>query len=187
MNNEQIYERLSALYDRLSIDHPAGSQENAELKAFCSGISVLQEQFDEYIKQIFPDTADGLGLAYYCELLGVDYSLTDEEKREEIIYRLSEDYRRLNCNLFKEQIEQLDEGFSYSCSYFTITIDGSISGKEHLLKKINTIIETFAPPCTLVKFAGDGADFDYWDSLDDFFENYDSMELRFELLDTIKL
>lgn len=35
--------------------------------------------------------------------------------------------------------------------------------------------------------AGDGADFDYWDSLDYFFEDYDSLGLRFELLDTLKL
>ena len=187
MNNEQIYERLSSLYDKLNIDHPAGSQENAQLKAFSSGISFLQEQFDEYFKQIFPDTAEGLGLAYYCELLDVDYSLEEQERRDEIIYRLSEDYRKLDCSLLKEQIEGVGEGFSYSCNNFAITIDGSISGKEYLLKKINSIIERFISPFTVVNFAGDGADFDYWDSLDYFFEDYDSLGLRFELLDTLKL
>lgn len=184
MTNKRIYERLSSLFDKLGIEHPAGSAENAELMAYCVGIDDVYKDFELYFSQLFADTASGLGLSLFCELFKIDSGLADSEKRTLIIQGLGRQYGDYIFGTMESAFEKLG-GFSVSCEHFLLTINGSVKDDPALLSKAGKIIENNLPPCTAAKFSGDGADFDYWDSTDFLFAEYDDLKLGFELLDTV--
>lgn len=185
MTNERIYERLSSLFDKLGIEHPAGSTENAELMAYCVGIDGVYKDFELYFSQLFADTASGLGLSLFCELFKIDSVLTDSEKRTLIIQGLGRQYGDYIFGTMKSEFDKLGGGFSVSCEHFLLTVNGSVKDDSSLLSEIGKIIENNLPPCTAAKCSGDGADFDYWDSTDFLFGEYDDLKLGFELLDTV--
>ena len=185
MTNERIYERLSSLFDKLGIEHPAGSAENAELMAYCVGIDGVYKDFELYFSQLFADTASGLGLSLFCELFKIDSGLTDSEKRTLIIQGLGRQYGDYIFGTMKSEFDKLGGGFSVSCEHFLLTVNGSVKDDPSLLSEIGKIIENNLPPCTAAKCSGDGADFDYWDSTDFLFGDYDDLKLGFELLDTV--
>lgn len=187
MTDIKIYERLSSLFEKLNIDHPSASAENAELMAYSEAIDDIKNDFEKYFLMIFPDTATDEGLSLYCELLGIDSDASPQDKTALIKQRLSRLYGDYTFNEMTDQIENLSDSLSVSCDDFTLTINGGINADANLLSALGRILENYVPPCTVVKFASDGADFDFWDSTDFMFENYDESRLTFDLADTVKI
>lgn len=186
MTNSGIYERMSSLYEKLGISYPDGSEEQGELMAYCTAIDALQNTFDSYFSQMFADTANGLGLSLFCEMLKIDSTLSDEEKRNLMKQGLAQQYGDYSCGTIEREIENLGSPFSVTSESFCITVNGSFSEDAGLLPRLGKIFENYLPPCTVAKCSGDGMNFDYWDSATYLWEDYDNLGLSYEVLDTLK-
>lgn len=184
--NDEIYLRLSALFEKLGVSAGDGTSEKGELMAYCTAISALQNRLDLIFSQIFADTASGIGLSLFCELLGIDGSLSDSEKHRLTKEGLSQRYGDYVFGTMTDEIEGLAKGFSMTVDNFRITIRGSIKGNIGILSALGKILEKYLLPCTVVSFGGNGMDFDYWDSSPYLFEDYDNLKLSFDVLDTLE-
>ncbi|MGN1202386.1 MAG: hypothetical protein ACI4RF_03765 [Eubacterium sp.] len=185
MTNNEIYKRLSGLFEKLGISFENGSREKGELMAYCTGIDSVQAELDLCFNQVFADTASGLGLSLFCELLSIDSSMDIDEKRRLIKQGLSQTYGDYIFGTMQQEIEKLGNGFSMTAEDFCLTIGGSVKGNFDSLFELGKILEKYLPPCTVAEFSGDGLDFDYWDSTPYLFEDYDNFNLSFEFLDTL--
>ena len=185
MNNE-IYKRLSALFEKLGLTAEKGTREKGELTAYCTAISTAQSDLDVGFNQILADTASGLGLSLFCELLGIDGSLSEDEKHRLINEGLSQRYGDYVFGTMADEIEGLAKGFSMTADDFRLTINGSIGKNTDILAKLGKIFEKYLLPCTVVSFSGNGMDFDYWDSTPYLFEDYDNLNLSFDVFDTLE-
>ncbi|MCH5321289.1 MAG: hypothetical protein J1E36_05970 [Eubacterium sp.] len=185
MNNE-VYKRLSALFEKLGFPIDNGTKEKGELLAYCTAINTVQGELEENFAQMLADTSSGLGLSLFCELLGIDGTLSDEEKYKLIKEGLSQKYGDYIFGTMTSEIEGLADGFSMTADDFKITINGSIKSDTDILARLGKILEKYLLPCTVIAFCGDGIDFDYWDSTPYLFEDYDNLNLSFSVLDTLE-
>lgn len=186
MMNEIVYKRLSSLYEKLGIPCPNGSAEKGELAAYSVAIGNLYNEYDSYFSQIFADTSTGYGLSLFCEIFGIDSSLSDSEKRRLIAEGMSRIYGMSSLFDIEKAVKKLGGDFSVSCKKFNMVISGSIDNSSDVLTELGRIIENFLPPCTVVRFCADGIDFDNWDLLPYLFKNYDNFNLSFDMLDTLR-
>lgn len=186
MMNNEIYTRLLALFEKLGLSAKKGTKENGELMAYCTAISIVHNELEVDFGQMLADTASGLGLSLFSELLGIDGSLSDEEKHKLIKEGLSQVYGDYVFGTMTSEVEGLADGFSMTADDFKITINGSIKGNADILARLGKILEKYLLPCTVIAFGGRGIDFDYWDSTPYLFEDYDNLNLSFNVLDTLE-
>lgn len=184
MNNS--FDRLSALFEKLGISVSADSDDRGELLAYCAGIERIQLEFENYFNQLFADTATGSGLSLLCELLGIDSALSDKDKREQLVKKLSMQYGSYSYGEFEKVFDKQCPMLTAAPFDFYITINGSVKNDYDPLAKLGRIFEDYLPPCTVIGFSGNGLDFDYWDSTPYLFKDYDNFNLNFEFLDELE-
>lgn len=184
--NSEIYTRLLALFEKLGLTAENGTKEKGELLAYCTAISIVQSELESNFNQMLADTASGLGLSLFCELLGIDVSLSDDEKHKLIREGLSQKYGDYAFGTMTSEVEGLADGFSMTADDFIITINGSIKSDFDILARLGKILKKYLLPCTVISFGGGGIDFDYWDSTPYLFEDYDNLNLSFDVLDTLE-
>lgn len=185
MNNE-VYKRLLALFEKLGIPAENGTKERGELLAYCTAINIAQNELEENFTQMFADTSSDLGLSLFCELLGIDGSLSEDEKHKLIKEGLSQKYGDYAFGTMTSEIEGLADGFSMTVDDFKITINGSVKSDDDILSRLGKILEKYLLPCTVIAFCGGGIDFDYWDSTPYLFEDYNNLKLSVSVLDTLE-
>lgn len=185
MTNNDIYERLSGLYEKLGLTVDDGSSEKGEILACCAGISLVKDDFEQSFLQLFPNTSFQRGLSLFCELMNIDSSLTDDEKKRLIKKGLSQCYGDYIYGIFKKEIEDLSAVFFIESQDFVLTLSGTVTEDYTLLSKIGRILNNYLPPCTVARLDGIGLEFDYWDSTPYLFEDYDNLSLSFDVLDTL--
>lgn len=184
MNNS--LDRLSALFAKLGISAPIGSEDKGELMAYCAGIEIVQREFENNFNQLFADTASGLGLSQLCELLKIDSTLSDSEKKVRIVKELSVQYGSYGYGDFEKELDKQCPMLTAAPLDFYITINGSVKDDYDQLAKLGRIFENYLPPCTVIGFSGNGLDFDYWDSAPYLFKDYDNFNLNFEFIDELE-
>ncbi len=182
----KVYERLSSLFLMLGAEASDNSADKAELEAYISGIETVLKAFDEIIKEINPEYAQSTGMSLFCELMGINGSLDNEEKRLLIKNGFCQIYGVYSHNEFAYALSDVVIGPEIQASPFEVLIKLNGCYIDKCLGKIAALINTYIPPCTLVKFDGSGADFDYWDNTDLLFGDYDELKMTFQLLDTIE-
>lgn len=183
MNNS--YDRLRLLFEKLGLSTQNGCDDSGELMAYCAGIEMVQSDFEDSFNQLFADTASGLGLSQLCELLRINSSLSDDEKREQISQGLSRKYGDYNFAEFENEISKQCPMLTLVLMNFYITINGSVKDDYDNLFKLGRIFENYLMPCTVAGFSGDGLNFDYWDSTPYLFKDYDNFNLNFEFLEEL--
>lgn len=184
MNN---YERLSSLWQKLGLALDDRSQNKAEVRAYCAGIELIRKYFDDIFSQLFVETSSGVALSYYCEMLGVDGALPEEEKKRLIIERLNRKAGDYEHGELEKVVSAIDPGLRVVINDFVgfTTIYGSCKGNYDILPELAGLIENYIPPCTEVSFSGEGFDFDYWDSTPYLFEDFDNFRLPFYFIETV--
>lgn len=184
MNNKSL-ERLTILFEKLGIPIESKSQDKGELMAYCAGIDMIRSAFESNFSQIFADTATGLGLSLFCELLKIDSSLDADEKRTQIARGLSRKYADYTYNEFTDEIDSISIDIGALVLDFYVNMNGTIQGDYSILAKMGRAFENYVPPCTVLSFCGNGLAFDYWDESPYLFEDYDNFNLNFQLLDEL--
>lgn len=185
MTNNKIYERLASLYSRLGISHPPGSAENGELLAYAAVLDDLNTYFEFCFKEMFADTATGLGLSLFCEMFRIDSTQTADEKRELIKLGLGSQYGEYKSDTIFAELEKLGDDFYILTDPFYAYAGGDIRDHYEVLPKLGRIIESYLPPSVSISYDGEGMDFDYWDSTPYLFKDYDNFKLCFDVIDKL--
>ena len=185
MTNNKIFDRLCRLFEMLGANLEKESADTAEIRAYCAGMDMILQDYKDKCAQINIDTAYDIGLSLYCGLFRIDSSLDDAVKKAKIKEGLQYVYGDYSPGEFDDALKAIDSGIAVSSNNFNLNISGSALRNSKNLKRVAQVLEDYVPPCTFVSFDGFGADFDYWDSSQYLFEDYDNMNMAFQLLDTL--
>lgn len=161
------------------------SSDTAEIMAYCAGIDLILQDYKDKCTQINIDTSHGTGLSLYCGLFRIDSTLNEVAKKAKIKEGLQRVYGDYSPGEFDAALKAIDSDIAASSNNFNLYISGSALKDNKNLKYVAKVLEDYVPPCTFVSFDGFGADFDYWDATQYLFEDYDKMNMAFQLLDTL--
>lgn len=179
-----VLSRLTGLFEMLGADTDESGYDMAELKAYAAAVEMAYDYLDGIASACNVNTSSGLALSLYCELFGIDGSLTDDEKRNMIKQRFAESLKLPLHNELEHAFNQLnciDEIISIGF-FYSLTFDGNDAADVYALSRI---CRDLLPPCTIVSADGFNADFDFWDNTQLLFEDYDGLRLNFNMLDNL--
>lgn len=181
------YIRLSQLWNHLSLPPEDNLPDKAEIMAYCKGIKIVREFFDEIFLQAFVETSSGAALSYYCQMLGIDGNLAPDEKKRLIKAKLNRKFGDYESSEFEKVVSDIDPDLSVVINDFVgfTTIYGTCRGKYDIFPRLTDAIDNYIPPCSDIFFSGDGFDFDYWDNTPYLFENFDNLKLSFDFIETL--
>lgn len=184
--NDEILLRLTGLMEKLGFNCDDGSFTKAEMRAYAAGISLVKDMLDEGFNQIFTDTMGDKGLLMYCEMLGIDTTGENEELKQQIISRLSENYRTLT----RSQVREAKKNTSgYSERY--VGFDGPYFyidpvNKENLTAFAN-FRKSYYTVCNQLTGGGSGIKFDKLDGLDLRWLEFEEFDFPFYVWDTFTI
>lgn len=178
-----IKNRLTSLFEMLGADMTENSEDSAETAAYAKGIECVVNSFDTWAKEMDVNNASSLGLSLYCEMTGVDSTLEETEKRKQVAERLAQVYGDYKLNDIYYALADISPELTVGTSRFKMTFNLCRFEKDFDLKKLSKVINEMVPPCTAVVFLGDGATFDRWDATSFLFQDYDNIDLSFDLLE----
>lgn len=175
--------RLSSLFEMLGADLSENSVDSAELAAYEKGIECVLNSFSQAVKEMNVYEASSIGLSLFCEMTGVDSTLEEEEKRNQVIKRLSQVYGDYKLNDIYNALAEISPELIPGTSKFKIIFNLCRFDDDFDLKQLSKVINEMVPPCTTVGFFGDGATFDRWDGTAFLFQDYDNIDLSFSVLE----
>lgn len=185
MKNTPYYNRLENLFSLLGASVTQGTTDSAELIACCKGIDMVTKQFDTIMSDIMLYDINGKGAVMLCDLLQINPSLSDDERRQRIINRLSEHLGDYGGEA-GEVLAKIDPDLSFTTEPFILKISGVNARNKATLYRIGKFLKNYHFPILDVDFGGDGMDFDFWDKNLFTFREYDGLDMTFDNLETLK-
>ena len=182
MNN--IEERILNLAALLGICTEKNSMELAELKGYAKGFELISGDFEETALQISPETAQGIALALFCDMMNIDYSLSDTEKREQIKHGFLLNGIDYKNGEFEKKLEAAHFSALLSAGKLTISATSEKTAEDY--KKLAQLMKNYTTPNLFITFDGDGITFEEWAGIDFMFDEFDNLNFPFSMLDTIK-
>lgn len=182
MQNE-VAERLTALYKTLISE--LGASDLAFISAVSKGVNKVREWYEFILSELFADSMEDAGLYNYSKLLGVDLSLSKEDKREAIISALKvreDDYTHGELETALKNIDDILHMYTQS---YLMKISGFTISNIEYLPKITKLIDLYSMPGVITIFSHDGLTFADWDELDKTFKELDDLNCPFSMIDTI--
>ena len=179
-----VEKRIIKLADLISIATEDNSRELAELKGYAEGIKLILSDLEKTALQLSPETAEDMALGLFCDMMGIDYTLSDSEKRELIKKGFLMDGIHYANGEFEEKLAAAH--FNAQLSAGTLTLSNAAEPTAEDFKKLAEIMKNYASPNLFITFEGDGITFEKWDTFDFMFDEYDKLNYPFSMLDTIK-
>ncbi|MGN0522381.1 MAG: hypothetical protein ACI4IQ_07070 [Eubacterium sp.] len=182
--DNSIEKRITDMYNALGYN----TQDpfiSAEIAAYSKGLNMIEEKILYAAAEMNPYTAENEGLEYFCELMSVDPALSSQERIDAMIKKITTQYGDYGFGEMKNVFRTYTSKVQMSMKEKTITFQNLDSECFDLLPKIGNLIETYVLPPITVFSTGNGCTFEMWDSTPYCFEDYDSFNCPFSLLETI--
>ncbi len=180
------YKRLSALTEKLGLKPNEAGALNGELLGYSAGIELVKSFFDMVLREINVEKSTGIGLDIYAGICNINKNLSPEEKRSEIIKRLSECFGSYSVKDFEKELRKISPDIFYTSAQYNVIIHSVTSESIDRLKILGDAIEGYIAPYVKVSLDGEGCTFDYWDSTPFAFGDFENINCPFSVLDTIK-
>lgn len=177
MNND-VFDRLYALFEGLGLKLQDGSLEMAELKAYCAALSLAGENGDKRLQNIFIETADGEGLSSFLGMTGGAFAKTDDETKSAVILACADGDRFITASDFENAVSSLAPGAQYCVSGtdFVLSLGGAELRRD-TLQKLSEFFKGYAPACYRFTLGGLGKT---WEELE-------NPELRWHEINSLSL
>ncbi len=186
MKNTTCCERLVQLFDFLGFKYHSNLFVKGEIESYCYAVNLIKDKLDEIFSEVLYENMGGTGARMMCSMLHLSFAPDENEKRENIIKRLSYDFGSYQSGMLEEYIGFVDENLSAETENFVMKISGASAKNNDILYKIGEYFKNFLPPFISADFGGDGLDFDYWDLAEYTFDEYDNFNLSFNFLETLQ-
>lgn len=186
MKNITCYDRLIELFKLLGSDYYGDPFVKGEVDAYCYALHLIKDKLENIFSETLYENMSGIGARMLCSMLHLSFASDENKKRENIIKRLSCDFGNYEDGMLEEYITFVDENLSAQTENFVMAISGASAKNNDILYKIGEYFKSFLPPFIVADFGGDGLEFDYWDSAEYTFDEYDNFDLSFNFLETLK-
>lgn len=161
-NNLTMEDRLKKLYASLGLNVGAKSSNLAMIKSICAGFSIVEQNFDTVLNEIFADSSLNIGRQKMCELFDVTHF--DKDVIKKIISSKYDDYRLNELkNEFQKILDSFEIGFSSVFNMFIGPIGSENFGD---IFKVTSFLDDYLCPGVVLGASGANLDFDAYDSFD---------------------
>lgn len=180
--SNSVYERLKVLIEKLGFVFTDGGITKAEITAYTAGIEMVNNMLEKTIKSLILEPQSKADLVCYCKMLSINNeNYTLQELENCIRKRLGERYSFAAAEEFSNAFDEIGSG-SYEIVDGGIKISGiGIGG----VKKVGEFIKAYVPFCADVLYEGTGMTFDEWDAISKCWDEYDRMQLPFNIIDKL--
>lgn len=176
----EYYERIRALFITAGINVPDYSYNDGEAYAYGAALAAVAALPTRAAARTGMDGAEAFDAAGFAALLGVDATrLDDDALKEEIRRRLSHSYADYTAEDVAHAFALVGSG-TMSEDFGMLTFAGV---KPEDLTELGKFITAFQYCGVPVAYAGSGMTFDEWDAMDYQFEQYDHLQLPWDILD----
>lgn len=180
-----IEKRVFSLAKILNKDIEPAAESAGVLKAWCAGLCMIEKDFDYIFSQMSPEQTSGTALGLMCNLFNIESDLPEDEKRTLIKKGFRRVYGEYESGEFKSALEKYNMKAAVIISRMTVkSITGSIKDNSGI-SALGKILKNYLPPGVTAVFNGWGLNFDYWDSTEYLFEDYDNLDFTFNMLETL--
>jgi hypothetical protein len=179
-----VLDRIISLENTLGLDTGEKSENLATIKGYAAGIEMVINDFDALILELSPQTATGLSFDMMCNLFCVDADKSDEDKRITVINGYNQDNFQYKYGELKEIISEF--GAECTGSGLKLTIKADDFKECGLLDNLGKILRNYLPPGVEVEPDGDGIIWQAWDNYLYFWDDFDRLDLSFNILDKLK-
>ncbi len=179
-----IEARILKLAKLIGLCTESKSKELAELKAYAKGFELISDDLSKTANQLSPETADGIALCLFCDMMNIDYKLSENEKREQIKKGFLMDGINYTSGELEKKLSEAHFSAQFSAGKLTLSNSAGQTADDY--KKLSEIIKNYASPNLFITFDGDGMTFGEWGALDLMFDEFDKLGFPFSMLDTIK-
>ncbi len=183
MKNE-IETRILKLADLAGISTDEKSSELAELKGYAAGFHLIFGDFEAIAYDLSPATATGFAFGLLCDMFGIEYSISNSEKRKMILDGFALQSIDYNDGEFEQKITNAH--FNATLSNGTLSLSATPEHTPQDYKELAKILENYAAPNLYITFDGDGMTFEKWENLNFMFNEFDKLKFTFAMLDTMK-
>lgn len=161
-NNLTMEDRLKKLYASLGLNVGEKSSNLAMIKSICAGFSIVEQNFDTVLNEIFADSSLNIGRQKMCELF--DVTRFDKDVIKKFISSKYDDYRLNELkNEFQKILDSFEIGFS---SVFNMFIGPFGSENFGNIFKATSFLDDYLCPGVVLGASGANLDFDVYDSFD---------------------
>lgn len=183
MKND-IKTRILKLAEMVGIGTAEGSTELAELEGYTEGLTLILSDLEKLTCSLSPVEATGYAFGLLCDLFGITYSLSDDEKRQLIL----KGFALRNIDYTDGEFEQkmADAQFSATLSAGKMTLACEAAPTKERFSALAKILKNYAAPNLYITFNGDGITCGEWDRLGFMFYEFDRLKFPFSMLDTMK-
>lgn len=186
MKNTTYYKRLEKLFSLLGFSGDKNPTYSAELLAYCTGIKMVNDKLEDILSDVVYENMNGIGARMMCSLLHISSGTEENIKKANIIRRLSYEFGEYRMGSAREYVCLINKDLSVKTENFTMKLSDASAKNSDILYKLGEYFNNFLPPFLCADFGGSGFDFDYWDSTDYFFDEYDRFNLSFNFLETLR-
>lgn len=185
--NDEIYERLSLLFERLGINHEGGSVQNAEICGYSAGARLAKTAADGLFANLFIDTAGETGLSMLLSTVGEAKRETDEESRRAVISAFSGGGSFASADDFKNAVKAVDPDVQYDAYGGKLNLIYSSGVDREFFKRLKYFIKGYLPACYILKLCGDGLEWNMIEELNMSWQEIDGYKFPFSVWDTMKM
>lgn len=181
-----VYNRLASLISQYGIKLDENDISTAELKAYSSGVEMVENELLNIISSVFLCLDDKNALRLYLKMLSInprDYSIN--ELREKILERLALHSGTYTQDGFDTEFSKIGDGTGrYTLKNKTVTFSNFDFDE---LPELGEFIKSYVYIGCEVKYSGSGLTFAEWDSLNKDFNELDSWNLAFSILNKLEV
>ena len=136
-SNLTMEDRLKKLYASLGLNVGAKSSNLAMIKSICAGFSIVEQNFDTVLNEIFADSSLNIGRQKMCELF--DVTRFDKDVIKKFVSSKYDDYRLNELkNEFQKILDSFEIGFSSVFNMFIAMFSKiCISSVKHFIYSID--------------------------------------------------
>lgn len=154
------------------------------MAGYAEGISFADEMLSQTLNEIFISTMSGFGIERLCDLLNIERKDADEETKQAILKKAAQGSHQISVSEYNEAMAQMDfysetqtdDGIAYKISPVT---------KENLAV-LGEFIENYFPVYRKAVYDGNGADWDFLESLNFYWYEIDASGFSFDIFESIE-
>lgn len=174
-----VYDRLQSLFNSVGLDGAESSVQHAELMAYCGALSLLQNDVEQVLADVFIDTMSERGLLMYCNLLNIESGDTPEETKEKILDRLANGFFTISLDDYRNAEKNVP---GLNCNYQTDVETATLDPvSKESMAGLSEFLQNYCPVFFSPEFIGSGLTFDFLDSLDYRWYEIDRLAFTFYL------
>lgn len=177
------YSRMKSLLENSGLNFSENGITNAEITAYSKGIDMVYKKLIETYYSIFFNLDESNHVDKYIDLLNLSTeNLTLSEIKQQIKDRLGERFGQYTIDDFNRELKKVGPGTYYWNEDWGLVFLDFLIGD---LERLGRFVMRYTLLHANLGYRGNGLTFEQWDKYAQTFYKYDSINLPFDILDSL--